>query len=203
MNRNRILFATNNDHKVNEINDILQKKGSSLELVTMKSLGIHEDIPETGKTLEENALIKCKFLHQLYPDMPIIAEDTGLEVNTLDNAPGVHTARYAGEDKNPEHNMDKLLSALLNHSDRSARFRTVLAYIGPDQEQLFEGIVVGKIADKKTGKGGFGYDPIFIPDGYQQSFAELGKEIKSTISHRAKAVEKLIEFLQAKFSTRN
>ena len=195
MNKTQILFATNNEHKVSEINDILDKNGAKIELITMKALGISEDIPETGSSLEENALIKCKFLHNLYPQMDIIAEDTGLEVSALGNDPGVHTARYAGEGRDPHANMDKLLNALNTHTDRRARFRTVIALIRKNQEIFFQGIVNGRIAHEKTGTGGFGYDPVFIPEGYEMSFAELGSDIKNSISHRALAVSKLIDFL--------
>lgn len=198
MNKSKILFATNNEHKVSEINDILNALNIDIELVTMKSLGIDEDIPENGSTLEENALIKSRFLHELYPEMAVIGEDTGLEVFALANKPGVHTARYAGEARNPEANMDKLLEELKQHSNRNARFRTIIAYKDGANEVIFEGIVNGQIAHKKTGTEGFGYDPIFIPEGYDKSFACLGCEIKNKISHRARAVEKLIDFLKNK-----
>lgn len=198
MNKSKILFATNNEHKVSEINDILNALNIDIELVTMKSLGIDEDIPENGSTLEENALIKSRFLHELYPEMAVIGEDTGLEVFALANKPGVHTARYAGEARNPEANMDKLLEELKQHSNRNARFRTIIAYKDGANEVIFEGIVNGQIAHKKTGTEGFGYDPIFIPEGYDKSFACLGCEIKNKISHRARAVEKLINFLKNK-----
>lgn len=196
MSKSKILFATNNEHKVSEINDILSALNIDIELVTMKSLGIDEDIPENGNTLEENALTKSRFLHKLYPEMAVIGEDTGLEVAALANKPGVHTAKYAGEARDPEANMKKLLEELKQHSNRNARFRTVIAYKDGADEVIFEGIVNGEIAHKKTGTGGFGYDPIFIPEGYDKSFACLGSEIKNKISHRASAVEKLIDFLK-------
>lgn len=201
MERKKILLASNNDHKVKEINNIIKLKKLDVEIVPLKSLGINNEIPETGSTLEENAMIKCKFLHSLYPKMPVISEDTGLEVFTLGYLPGVHTARYAGPAKNPIENMNKLLSELKNQEDRRARFRTVIAYLEGTTQKTFEGIVEGEIASHQCGTGGFGYDPIFIPYGYDRTFAELDQDIKNNISHRAKAFEKLIDYLLTKTHT--
>ena len=186
-----LMFATNNSHKLEEIRSILP----DYEVLGLKDIGLDYDIPETGSTLEENAWIKANFLFN-HMGLDSLSEDTGLEVFCLDGAPGVHTARYAGDDKNPESNINKLLNQMLHSDDRKARFRTVIAYVTKTRVNYFEGIVNGKIALVKSGNGGFGYDPIFIPDGYEKTFADLDPEIKNTISHRANAVNKLIEFLK-------
>lgn len=186
-----LIFATNNMHKLEEIRSILP----DLDILGLKDIGVEYDIPETGLTLEENAWIKANFLFN-HTGLPSLSEDTGLEVLCLGGAPGVHTARYAGDDKSPEANINKLLNQMLNINDRKARFRTVIAYITKNGVQYCEGIVNGKIAFEKSGKGGFGYDPIFIPDGFEKTFADLEPEIKNSISHRANAVNKLIDYLQ-------
>lgn len=202
----RIVFATNNQHKLQEIRDIL---GSGYEVVSLKEIGCDVDIPETGNTLEENALQKAQYVYDHY-HVSCFADDTGLEVEALDGAPGVHSARYAeGTDHDSEANMAKLLRELDGKENRQARFRTVICYIEKQDVcpcsctsikkiHQFEGIVNGHIATEKHGTEGFGYDPIFVPEGYDKSFAELGEEIKNGISHRARAVAKLVEYLKKK-----
>ena len=190
----KIVFATNNKHKLEEIKDIL---GKDFEIVSLAEIGCHEDIPETGLTLEENARQKSTYIVEHY-NHDCFADDTGLEVDALNGEPGVHSARYAeGTDHDSEANMRKLLSKMSNVKDRTARFRTVISLIINGVEHQFEGRVEGRIATEKHGKEGFGYDPIFIPDGYDKSFAELGEEVKNQISHRARAVKKLAEYLSS------
>jgi XTP/dITP diphosphohydrolase len=193
----KIVFATNNQHKLQEIRDIL---GSDFEIVSLNDIGCHADIPETGSTLEENAHQKAQYVFDHY-HLSCFADDTGLEVEALNGAPGVHSARYAeGTDHNSEANMDKLLRELGDTTHREARFRTVISLLLADgdttSEHLFEGVVTGRIDTEKHGTEGFGYDPLFIPDGYDKSFAELGEETKNQISHRARAVKKLEAFLK-------
>ncbi len=194
----KIVFATNNRHKLDEISCIL---GNKFEVLSLTDIGCHDDIPEDADTLEENAMIKARYIWDHY-HMNVFADDTGLEVEALDGRPGVHSARYAeGTDHDSEANMKKLLGELAENNNRNARFRTVIALLlGNDEENApsayeFEGIVNGTIAHERHGSEGFGYDPIFVPDGYDKSFAELGNEVKNTISHRARAVAKLAEFL--------
>jgi XTP/dITP diphosphohydrolase len=187
-----LVFATNNPHKAREIEQIL---GKNWEIKTLPEIGCLEEIEETADTLEGNARLKARYVKEHY-GYDCFSEDTGLEVQALGGAPGVHTARYAGDQKNPDDNMALLLQRLEGHSDRSARFRTIIALIQDGQEFLLEGICTGRIAHTKRGDKGFGYDPIFIPDSYEQSFAELGDEVKNQISHRAKATRLLIEKLQ-------
>lgn len=188
----KIVFATNNKHKLEEIREIL---GENFEIVSLKDIGCDVDIPETGNTLEDNALQKAEYVKQHY-GLDCFADDTGLEVDALNGAPGIHSARYAeGTDHDSNANMDKLLKELGNNNNRKARFRTVIALLLNGETHLFEGIVNGKIIYEKHGTEGFGYDPIFVPDGYEHSFAELGMEIKNQISHRARAVKKLADFL--------
>ena len=190
----KIVFATNNKHKLEEIKDIL---GKEFEIVSLAEIGCHEDIPETGATLEENARQKSSYVVEHY-GQNCFADDTGLEVDALNGEPGVHSARYAeGTDHDSEANMRKLLSKMANVKDRTARFRTVISLIINGVEHQFEGRVEGRIATEKHGKEGFGYDPIFIPEGYDKSFAELGEEVKNQISHRARAVKKLAEYLSS------
>lgn len=193
----KIVFATNNQHKLQEIRDIL---GSDFEIVSLNDIGCHADIPETGSTLEENAHQKAQYVFDHY-HLSCFADDTGLEVEALNGAPGVHSARYAeGTDHNSEANMDKLLRELGDTTHREARFRTVISLLLTEDdtysEHLFEGVVTGRIDTEKHGTEGFGYDPLFIPDGYDKSFAQLGEEIKNQISHRARAVKKLEAFLK-------
>ena len=192
----KIVFATNNKHKLEEIKDIL---GKDFEIVSLAEIGCHEDIPETGLTLEENARQKSTYIVEHY-NHDCFADDTGLEVDALNGEPGVHSARYAeGTDHDSEANMRKLLSKMSNVKKRTARFRTVISLIINGVEHQFEGRVEGRIATEKHGTEGFGYDPIFIPEGYDKSFAELGEEIKNQISHRARAVKKLAEYLSSSY----
>ena len=191
----KIVFATNNPHKLEEIGAIL---GSKLEILSLADIGCDADIPETAETLEGNALIKAHYVYDNYK-LDCFADDTGLEVDALHGLPGVHTARYAYPDRHdPEANMIKLLEALRENNDRNARFRTVIALIEKGKEHLFEGVVEGVIAREKSGTQGFGYDPVFIPEGNSKTFAELGEDIKNTISHRARAVQKLAEYLASR-----
>lgn len=197
----KIVFATNNQHKLQEIREIL---GDQFEILSLADIGCHEDIPETGNTLEANAHQKAEYVFDHY-HIDCFADDTGLEVDALGGAPGVHSARYAeGTDHNSEANMDKLLRELGDNPNRKARFRTVISLIQMEggnpvcsREYQFEGSVEGSIDREKHGDGGFGYDPLFIPEGHDKSFAELGEEVKNQISHRARAVRKLAEWLKA------
>ena len=190
----KIVYATNNKHKLEEIKDIL---GKDFEIVSLAEIGCHEDIPETGLTLEENARQKSTYIVEHYSH-DCFADDTGLEVDALNGEPGVHSARYAeGTDHDSEANMRKLLSKMSNVKDRTARFRTVISLIINGVEHQFEGRVEGRIATEKHGTEGFGYGPSFIPEGYDKSFAELGEEVKNQISHRARAVKKLAEYLSS------
>jgi XTP/dITP diphosphohydrolase len=209
----KIVFATNNQHKLSEIRSIL---GESVEVLSLKDIGCDVDIPETGTTLEENALQKAQYIYDHY-HMDVFADDTGLEVETLNGAPGVYSARYASLPDNPvksdsashdsEANMTRLIYELQGKDNRKARFRTVIALIQKKnvcpcgctsikEVHQFEGIVEGEIIQERRGGEGFGYDPIFQPEGYDQTFAELGMDIKNHISHRARAVAKLAEFLK-------
>jgi XTP/dITP diphosphohydrolase len=192
----RIVFATNNQHKLDEIRQIL---GNDFQILSLADIGCHEEIPEDHDTLQENALQKAQYIVDHY-HVSCFADDTGLEVDALGGEPGVHSARYAeGTDHDSEANMRKLLLKLGNNNNRRARFRTVIALLleenGKWREEIFDGIVEGHIAREKKGSEGFGYDPIFVPDGYDLSFAELGMEVKNSISHRARAVRKLADFL--------
>ena len=187
----KLVFATNNAHKLAEVSAIV---GQGLMIVPLREINCEEDIPETADTLEGNALQKARYVKKHY-GYDCFADDTGLEVDALDNAPGVYTARYAGPEHDSDANMRKLLSVMDGVENRKARFRTVIALILEGEEHLFEGIVNGSITREKRGNTGFGYDPIFIPEGQERTFAELGEEIKNTISHRARAVEKLAVFL--------
>ena len=191
----KLVFATNNPHKLEEIRAIL---GSKVEILSLADIGCDADIPETAETLEGNALIKAHYVYDNYK-LDCFADDTGLEVDAVHGLPGVHTARYAYPDRHdPEANMIKLLEALRENNDRNARFRTVIALIEKGKEHLFEGVVEGVIAREKSGTQGFGYDPVFIPEGNSKTFAELGEDIKNTISHRARAVQKLAEYLASR-----
>ena len=195
----KIVFATNNKNKLSEIRDIL---GSDFEIVSLQDIGCHADIPETGSTLEENAMQKARYIYDNY-NMSVFADDTGLEVDALGGAPGIYSARYAGgEGHDSEANMTKLLGELGENNNRKARFRTAIALIlkedgnGYITEKLFEGIVRGEIIKERRGGEGFGYDPIFQPEGYDRTFAELGPDVKNKISHRARAVARLVEYLR-------
>lgn len=187
----KMVFATNNQHKLDEIREITNGK---LHILGLADIDCHEEIEETGSTLEENALIKARFVKEKY-GYDCFADDTGLEVEALSGAPGVYSARYAGEGCKPSDNMDKLLGALQGVKNRTAQFRTVITLVINGKEYLFDGVIKGKIIEEKRGTDGFGYDPIFMPDGYDQTFGELGNGVKNNISHRALAMEKLVEFL--------
>ncbi|MDR2408086.1 MAG: non-canonical purine NTP diphosphatase [Bacteroidales bacterium] len=189
----QLVFATNNNHKLEEVCDIL---GDNFQLLSLKDIHCSEDIPETAETLAGNALLKARYVSQKY-GYDCFADDTGLEVYALNNAPGVYSARYAGESKDSKANMHKVLRELEGKDDYSARFRTVIALIFEKKEYFFEGIVEGTLIKEERGITGFGYDPIFIPKGYSQTFAELGTDIKNAISHRAEAINKLKCFLYA------
>lgn len=190
--RKKLVFVTNNAHKLAEIRAIL---GDQIDILSMKDIQCEADIPETASTLEGNASIKSKYIYEHY-GIDCFADDTGLEVEALDGAPGVFSARYAGGDgHDSEANMRLLLDNLKNKSSRKARFRTVISLIEQGREHLFEGIVEGEITTEKHGSSGFGYDPVFQPTGYTKTFAELGTDIKNSISHRARAVAKLCDYL--------
>lgn len=191
--RKKFVFATNNAHKLQEVTAIL---GERVELLSMKDINCQTDIPETADTLEGNALLKARFIFENY-QMDCFADDTGLEVEALNGAPGVYSARYAGDAHNSEANMKKLLRDMEGVENRKARFRTVFALIVDGKEHLFEGIVKGEIIKTRRGTSGFGYDPIFIPEGYSQTFAEMGNDLKNKISHRALATNKLCRFLMS------
>ncbi len=188
----KLVFATNNAHKLDEIRKIV---GENIEILSLNDINCHADIPETGNTLDANAFIKAKYVKDNFR-LDCFADDTGLEVEALNGAPGVYSARYAGEGCNPQNNMRKLLEEMKDATNRKAAFRTVIALILGDKTYYFEGKVEGRIIEEKRGEHGFGYDPIFIPDGYDKTYAELGDEIKNTISHRALATQKLLKFLK-------
>ena len=192
----KIVFATNNEHKLREIRAILRDE---IEVFSLADIDCHADIAETADTLEGNALIKARFVYDNY-GMNCFADDTGLEVDALNGAPGVHTARYAGENHDTEANMRKLLHEMNGKDNRKARFRTAIALILGGEEHLFSGEVHGEISTEPRGEQGFGYDPVFIPDGTAKTFAELGEEAKNRISHRARAVKKLADFLNSQAS---
>ena len=187
----KLVFATHNAHKVDEVRAILP---ASVELVGPAALGCHDEIPETGNTLRDNALQKVQYIHDRF-GIDCFADDTGLEVEALDGAPGVYSARYAGEPADFAKNRAKLLSALAGISNRRAQFRTVVSLILNDKTYFFEGIVTGRIIAEERGVGGFGYDSVFVPDGYDKTFAELPAAVKNSISHRARAMEQLNNFL--------
>ncbi len=198
----KIVFATNNKNKLTEIKEILAE---NFEVLSLSDINCHVDIPETGTTLEENARIKAEYIYSHY-GISVFADDTGLEVEALGGAPGVYSARYAGgEGHDSEANMRKLLHELEGKDNRKARFRTAIALILAEQQtdgatetprtEIFEGTVEGEITKEKRGEAGFGYDPIFQPEGYDRTFAELGNEVKNSISHRARATKKLVEYL--------
>lgn len=187
----KLVFATNNKHKLEEISHLLEGEA---EIGSLAEIGCQEDIPEDHDTLEENALQKARYIKEHY-GYDCFADDTGLEIEALDKRPGVYSARYAGPGHDSEANMKKLLREMEGMENRKARFRTVIALILDGKEYLFEGIVNGQITKDKRGTSGFGYDPIFMPDNHTKTFAEMGNDIKNTISHRAEAVKKLSAFL--------
>lgn len=186
-----LVFATNNRHKLDEVRKITS---GLVNIISLKDIDCHDDIPETSDTLEGNALQKALYLKEHY-ELDCFADDTGLEVEALNNAPGVYSARYAGPGHDSEANMNKLLQEMNGIESRKARFRTVIALLLNNKQYLFEGIVEGQITTEKRGTSGFGYDPIFIPNSHIETFAEMGNDIKNTISHRAEAVKKLSAFL--------
>ena len=186
-----LIFATNNQHKAYEIENLL---GENWNIQSLSDLNYQDEIPETGNTLEDNALEKARFIHQLW-GKDCFADDTGLEVDSLNGAPGVYSARYADNTKDSTKNIQKLLKELKGKTNRKARFRTVIALILNGKEQLFEGIVEGKILDRPQGYKGFGYDPVFQPDEAEASFAQMSLSDKNLISHRARAIKKLAQFL--------
>lgn len=188
----KLVFATNNKHKLDEVRKITAQH--NIEVVSLADIHCHDEIPETADTLEGNALQKAQYIQDKF-ELDCFADDTGLEVEALNNAPGVYSARYAGPGHDSEANMQKLLQEMEGKTNRKARFRTVIALIIGDKQYCFSGIVNGTITTEKKGENGFGYDPIFIPEGYEQTFAELGDFVKNKISHRAKAVEQLDHFL--------
>jgi XTP/dITP diphosphohydrolase len=186
-----LVFATNNKHKIREISDLLDK---DFKILGLAELNITEEIPEDAETLSENALFKARFVHDR-TGLNVFADDTGLEVDALGGAPGVYSARYAGEGKSFDDNINKLLGEMEGAEDRSARFRTVIALIFNGKEYLFEGKVEGVITRERRGDGGFGYDPVFLAEGYGLTFAEIPLSEKNLTSHRAKAMRKLLAFL--------
>jgi XTP/dITP diphosphohydrolase len=187
----KLVFATNNAHKILEVQKLVP---SSIELLSLKDIGCYEDIPETQNTIAANAIQKAEYIKHHY-GYDCFADDTGLEVDALKGAPGVYSARYAGPQRSAEDNMDKLLRNLQAHTDRSARFKTVIALILNDQLYQFTGICEGAITHNRAGDQGFGYDPIFKPRGYDQTFAQMDLTLKNQIGHRGKAIKELIEFL--------
>ncbi len=190
-----LVFATNNAYKLEEIRAIL---GDKMHILSLNDINCHEDIPETAETLEGNAALKAEYVFNHY-GKDCFADDTGLEVETLNGAPGIYSARYAGgEGHDSEANMTKLLLNMEGKDNRKARFRTAICLIEGGKEHLFEGIVNGEIIGSRRGGEGFGYDPVFVPEGYTETFAEMGNDEKNKISHRARAVEKLCEYLNKK-----
>ncbi|MFM9951797.1 MAG: RdgB/HAM1 family non-canonical purine NTP pyrophosphatase [Saprospiraceae bacterium] len=188
---NPIVIATNNPHKIKEIHEILN---GAFEVKGLKEIGCTEELPETTGTIPGNAVQKAQYVFDHY-GVDCFAEDTGLEIDALNGAPGVDTAHYAGPERDALANMDLVLRQLSGKEDRSARFRTVIALILGGKLHTFEGVAEGRIANTRSGQDGFGYDPIFMPDGYEQTFAELSSDIKNAISHRGRAMQKLKAFL--------
>ncbi len=190
----KIIFATHNQNKLNEVRNLLSE---NFQILSLEDIGCVEEIPETGKTLEENAKIKADHVTKNF-GFDCFSDDTGLLVDALGGAPGVYSARYAGNQKNAKDNMAKLLNELKDKSQRDAHFKTVIHLNFNGENHVFEGVVNGSILEKEFGADGFGYDPIFKPEGFDQTFGELPLEVKNSVSHRAKAVQKLVEFLKGK-----
>jgi XTP/dITP diphosphohydrolase len=188
----KLVFASNNKNKIAEIQQLI---GDKFEIVSLEDIGCTEDIPETAETIEGNAILKAQYVYDKY-GLSCFADDTGLEIDALQGEPGVYSARYAGEQKNADDNMALVLQKLENKTNRSAQFKTVIALNFGSEHFLFEGIVKGTITPVKRGNEGFGYDPIFQPEGFDVTFAEMSMQQKATISHRGKAVEKLVNFLK-------
>ncbi len=189
----KIVFATNNQNKLRELQQIL---GNEFELLNLKDIHCFEDIPENSPTIEENSLDKANYVYENFK-FDCFADDTGLEIEALDGRPGVFSARYAGDEKNMDKNIEKILFELENKENRNARFKTVISLIIEGKTYQFEGIINGKITKDKKGDSGFGYDPVFLPDGYDITFAEMPAELKNKISHRGIAVQKLVDFLHS------
>lgn len=189
-----LVFATNNAHKLQEAREMLE---GEINILSLNDIGCHEEIPETAETLQGNALIKARYIKTHY-GYDCFADDTGLQVEQLDGRPGVYSARYAGEDCDPEKNMQKLLDEMEGNDNRQASFITVVALIQGNEEKIFEGEVKGEILKEKKGEHGFGYDPLFKPDGYDQTFAQMSNETKNQISHRARAMQKMKKYLLGK-----
>ncbi len=187
----KLVFATNNSYKLKEISQLL---GDNIELISLSELNIREDIPEEFHTIEENAMAKAKYVYRL-TGMDVFADDTGLEIEALDGAPGVYSARFAGDEKDFDRNIDKVLELMAGKKNRKACFRTVIALILRGKKYFFEGKIQGTILQERRGTGGFGYDPVFLPEGYNLTFAEMSLEEKNAISHRAEAFRKLKAFL--------
>ena len=186
----KLVFASNNDNKIKEIQQLIP---STIQIISLKDIGCTEEIPETAKTIEGNAVLKANYVTEKY-GYNCFADDSGLEVGILNGEPGVYSARYAGEPKNDDNNMNKLLLNLKDKTNKKANFKTVICLNINGEQHLFTGIINGKIIDEKTGTNGFGYDPIFVADGYTKTFAELTMEEKSSISHRGQAVKQLVSF---------
>lgn len=191
----KLVFATNNRHKLDEVRAIV---GDRVEVLSLNDIGCHDDIPETADTLQGNALIKARYIYEKF-GVDCFADDTGLEVEALDGAPGVYSARYAGEECDSEANMQKLLQNLTGKSNRNAQFRTVIALIIKGEEKLFNGIVKGTITEEKRGDSGFGYDPVFVPEGFSESFAQMSGDMKNSISHRYRATLELSNYLKENY----
>jgi XTP/dITP diphosphohydrolase len=189
----QLVFASNNKNKILEIQSMLP---DNIQILSLEDIGCHEEIPETAATIEGNAILKANYVTQNY-GYDCFADDTGLEVQVLNGDPGVYSARYAGEQRSAEDNMNKLLETLADKNDRTAQFKTVIALNIGDQQQLFTGIALGKITLDQKGDQGFGYDPIFQPEGFQETFAQLPLDTKNKISHRGKATQQLIDFLKS------
>jgi XTP/dITP diphosphohydrolase len=187
----KLIFASNNPHKLSEVRSII---GRDHQVLGLKDVGFHKDIPENANTLEGNARIKAETIYKAF-GIPCFADDTGLEVEALNNAPGVHSARYAGPSQSSSDNLKKLMETMQGIKNRNARFRTAVCLITDDDIRFFEGMVTGRIAQNATGSEGFGYDPVFIPHGYKKSFAELPAKVKNQISHRGEAIRKLAEHI--------
>jgi XTP/dITP diphosphohydrolase len=190
----KIVFASNNPNKIAELQSMMP---DSITIMSLESIGCYEEIPETASTIEGNAILKANYVTQNY-SYDCFADDTGLEVAALNGEPGVYSARYAGEQRNADDNMNKLLGALATKNDRSAQFKTVIALNLNGEQHLFTGIAKGEITTEKIGNEGFGYDPIFQPEGYQETFAQLPLSLKNKISHRGKATQQLLDFLREK-----
>ncbi len=190
----KIIFATNNPNKLKEIRQAL---GGNFELLSLEDIGFDGEIPETGRTLEANAMQKATYIFERFRQ-PVFADDTGLEVLCLNRAPGVDTAHYSGS-RDPERNMEKLLNAMSDCPDRSARFRTVIAFVTAERKEMFEGLVEGKIADSKRGDDGFGYDPVFIPENADKTFGEMTIAEKAKTNHRVRALKSFTDFLKKTF----